>query len=286
MTEERKQMFKLSANIVRDRLASESALDVKIIDSLDKDTVQVVYGQADQIQDVLSAISIPHTVIQPELLHLTKLKPNQTLFVNCHTPGYNDSATKVVADCVNEGGQLITTDWALNTLVQKAFPGKLSYSGGNTVDSVVSMRMTSDESSYVMKGFKHEDSWKLAGGAHPINVDDKDKVKVLLFSEELASSQSRNGAILVTFDYGKGTVYHMVSHFALQQTIDVDRKNSKFDSANSYAQAKGATESTVNLIRTYEEQQKEINYENVQAATTCSEFVMRSLIQQHMKIPK
>lgn len=154
------------------------------------------------------------------------------------------------------------------------------------------MTDTCTDDLYIMRGFKNEDVWKLAGGAHPITVLDKRRVKVLLFSDELAAKHSGDGAILVYFEHEKGRVYHMISHFALQQTVDLDNKEKrKFDTANSYATAKGATADTVERIRTYEEAQPQVetrvvNYENVQAATTCSEFVMRALIQQHKCMKK
>jgi hypothetical protein len=53
----------LSASIVRDRIAAESADDLKIIDCLTKDDVVVVKGGADQIEDVLTAIGIPFTQV-------------------------------------------------------------------------------------------------------------------------------------------------------------------------------------------------------------------------------
>jgi len=48
-------------------------------------------------------------------------------------------------------------------------------------------------------------------------VLDPQRVKVLIRSKEI---EQRHGEspVLVTFNYGEGTVYHMISHFYLQRT--------------------------------------------------------------------
>jgi len=271
---------------------------------------------------VLAAIRVPHVVIAPNLLHLTKLTPDKTLYVNCHTSGYDPATAAHIAAFVEAGGQMITTDWVLNTLLEKAFPNMLKYGGQSTTDGAVKITNRSDEDDEVLKGFKGEEIWRLCGGAHPITIVNKEKVKVLISSEELAQRYQGDGAILVRFEHGLGVVYHMISHFALQHNktstpssssstpspspapaaaaaaAATSQYDSIFEFANqteskskaklaNYVQGKGARAETVAQFQQLEQENTNLwNYDNVQNACTSSEFVMRSVLKQKKKFEK
>jgi len=66
-----------------------------------------------------------------------------------------------------------------------------------------------------LKDFLGEKVWYLAGGSHPVKILDPDRVKVLI-SSSTESALPKGSPILVRFTHGKGTVYHMISHFNLQ----------------------------------------------------------------------
>jgi len=173
--------------------------------------VIVVRGNADKIESVLAAIGVPHTVIEPTTLHTFKLSPEQTVYINCH-PSYPAGSAQNVADFVHTGGQLITTDHVLTHLVQQAFPNTIRHSGGSTADHVIEIEINEAEAEDgVLKGFANEKTWWLAGGSHPVSVVDKKAVCVLI------KGKSDSSPILVRFKHGDGTVYHMTSHFHLQQ---------------------------------------------------------------------
>jgi len=57
----------------------------------------------------------------------------------------------------------------------------------------------------------------LEGSSYPIQILDKKKVRVLVQSDEL-KKQYKHGAVIVSFEWGKGIVYHMISHFYLQRS--------------------------------------------------------------------
>ena len=48
-------------------------------------------------------------------------------------------------------------------------------------------------------------------------VLDKEKVKVLVRSDEL-KRRYKHDPVIVSFEWGKGVVYHMISHFYLQRS--------------------------------------------------------------------
>jgi len=160
---------------------------------------------------VLSAIGVPHIIIQAAELHNAKLNPDQTVYVNCHS-SYPKGAAENVAKFVKAGGQLITTDHVLNNLLHDAFPGYIKHEGASTPDKSVPIVCNEDEKQdEVLKGFMGEKEWWLAGGSHPITIENKDKVKILI-------RQTDGSPILVRFEVGEGTVYHMISHFYLQNS--------------------------------------------------------------------
>ena len=59
--------------------------------------------------------------------------------------------------------------------------------------------------------------WWLENSSYPIEIIDKEKVKVLVRSDEL-KRRYRHDPIIVSFEWGKGVVYHMISHFYLQRS--------------------------------------------------------------------
>mgnify|MGYP006870689599 CR=1 FL=1 len=57
----------------------------------------------------------------------------------------------------------------------------------------------------------------LESSSYPIEVLDHERVKVLVRSEELGK-QYKADPVIVRITWGKGVVYHMISHFYLQRS--------------------------------------------------------------------
>jgi len=296
-------LYDVSSKIVKDRIGAENVEDLSMINNLDASAVVVVFGSADKIQNVLTAINLPHTLIQPDQLHLVKLNPEQTLYINCHPTGYNPAAYEKVRQFINDGGQVISTDYTLNTLLQFVFPNTLRYDGASSQDETIGIVINNEEKDdEVLKGFKNEETWRLAGGSHPITILDEKNVKVLISSPQLGKLKASD-AILIRFEYGKGVVYHMISHFELQHA----NKTTKYQlnsmaqtgqgkgqalpskSVQEYAKSKGASMETVQKLEQLEANQKSdqddnyMNCDDVQNATTQSEFVYRAVVSKQKK---
>lgn len=144
--------------------------------------------------------------------------------------------------------------------------------------------------------------WWLEGCSYPIKILDKDKVKVLVRSDEL-KRRYKHGAVIVSFEYGEGIVYHMISHFYLQRSETRTKKQGKWTNKNfqksislflcmyvcagssskAYAEAQGASKETMDLFDSMEGKTPGINYGIVQSAATSSEFVSRCLVRQKKK---
>jgi len=120
---------------------------------------------------------------------------------------------------VEDGGFLFTTDWALRDVLETAFPGYVEYNGQQTGDEVVRVEIhrKDDPLLATLIGPDDDPQWWLEGSSYPIRVLNPEAVDVIISSKELGRKYGEP-AVFVTFEVGKGRVYHMISHFYLQRT--------------------------------------------------------------------
>lgn len=274
MKSQMQEAYKISGYIVKERLTSENKNNERVIKNISKSDLVVVKGTYDHIHLVLSSLNLPYSEITQIQLKDIKLEPHQTVFVNCASSFPAEDARRL-ATFVAEGGQLITTDWALKNILEVAFPDYVSYNQKPTADEVVRIEVV-DKTDDVIKGFldeKNDPVWWLEGSSYPIKIKDKEKVKVLIRSKELKDKYGEE-AVLIKFNYGKGIVYHMISHFYLQRTETKDIRQ-KSNAANYFKDKK------VESIQENEdvmEKAKNLDYGSVQSANTSSEFILRAVI--------
>ncbi|MDR0348547.1 MAG: hypothetical protein LBH90_03525 [Tannerella sp.] len=268
--------YSVSGKIVRERLAAEDPSSKEIIAGVSKDDLVVIDGDFDHMHLVLSSLGLPFVRIDHDELPGYTFRPGQTVFVNC-AASFPSGQAKKLAAFVAAGGQLITTDWALKYVLEKAFPGYVCYNQRPSVDEVIQVEIV-DREDPAVGGFRDEETqpvWWLEGMSYPIRVLNRDKVKVLIRSDELKERYGED-AVLVRFEYGKGVVYHMLSHFYLQRT---EVKNVvQEEKAEKYIIVKGASKN-----RRIMEDVKHLSYGEVQSANTSSEFIMRAVINQVRK---
>src|SRR5581483_3881827 len=113
---------------VVDRLKKNRPEDARTIERLADDDVIVVKGHSDQVEQVLDAIKIKHKLIAAEDLAKTKLDPKSVLVLNCNSRNnpYGESEWAKIRDFVDKGGYLFTSDWQLEFLYGKVFPGAIA----------------------------------------------------------------------------------------------------------------------------------------------------------------
>lgn len=270
--------YSVSGYMVSERLKQEDGQNEQIIKDISQNDLVVVDGTYDHIHMVLDALKVPFIRISQQNLGRTKLHPHQTVFINC-AGSFPAEYTRQLADFVAKGGQLITTDWALKHVLEKAFPGYVSYNDKPTGDEVVRIEVM-DKKDPVIAGFLDEKTdpvWWLEGSSYPIKVLNKERVKVLIRSKELKDKYGED-AVLIRFNYGEGTVYHMISHFYLQRTETKDAKQTT--SASLYMMDKNVSADKNEEVM---QKAKDLNYGTVQSANTSSEFIMRAVINQKKK---
>ncbi|MBI4144106.1 hypothetical protein HY486_02575 [Candidatus Woesearchaeota archaeon] len=174
--------------------------------------IVVVQGTYDHIEQLLPTIKVPFELIQPD--EIKKHNGGRVMFVNCRTYG-DGNAVEGAARFVEEGGRLVTTDWAVS-LATRAFPGKLS-KVNETTDDVVEIQCHTDIARRFV-GLNYAQchpKWWLESSSHIYTI--KNGVTPLITSEEMKEKYGQP-YVLVGFGAGKGEVFHFISHLELQRT--------------------------------------------------------------------
>ncbi|HEY42585.1 MAG TPA: hypothetical protein G4O11_01245 [Anaerolineae bacterium] len=210
--------YQVAQELLKDRLKDASPETLRELEQIHAADVIVVRGVHDHIEDVFEHAGTPFTAVNPEDLARADLRPDQIVFINCPgklTPG----GLQKIRTFVEEGGFLFTTDWALKHVLEKAFPGFVEYNLRPTRDEVVRIEVLESEDPFLKSVLDKEDDpqWWLEGSSYPIRILDKEKVKVLTTSKEIEERYGE-APVFITFDYGQGKIYHMISHFYLQRT--------------------------------------------------------------------
>lgn len=179
--------------------------------------ILVTLGEYDKVQQVLDHLQLPYQTLPCQVVETLPLRADQVLVVNC--PGrFSPAGLEALRRFVATGGTLITTDWALETTVQRAFPGTVEYTGQPTRDDVVPVSWVHPEAAFT-RGVEVPGqtlSWWLEASSYPIRVVDR-RVTVLVRSEEMGRRYGQD-PLVVTFEYGEGVVVHLTSHYYLQRS--------------------------------------------------------------------
>lgn len=184
--------------------------------------VFVVRGEHDHIEKVLRFLELPFQLVDP--LYVNKADfgfgSANTVFVNCAGSKLNRTGLTHIRDYVESGGKLVTTDWAVEHVIQPLFPGTIRRHGSRTTgDEVVEVEPPGDLGAVLLgiteQGLKPK--WWLESQSYPIEIDNPAAISVILTSAEM---EKRHGTpyIAVAFPYGKGAVLHFVSHLKAQRT--------------------------------------------------------------------
>jgi len=274
--------YRVADELLRDKLRKEAPEALQELEDLNAADVIVTHGQYDHIEQVFGQGGIPCTAVDPRQIDNANLRPDQVIFVNC--PGhFSPQGLRKLHQFVEEGGFLFTTDWALKHVVEPAFPGFLEYNGRSTADEVVRVEILDREDPFLSSilGPDDDPQWWLEGSSYPIRVLDPKKVKVLVTSKELGKKYGEP-AVFVTFEFGEGRVYHMISHFYLQRTETRTRRNA--GSSYSFLKEKGIGEAE--FARYAELGADDANLGAVESALTSRGMVSRVLYEKRMQMKR
>ena len=262
--------YNAGANIARNRMSTEAPLAAEALAAIQESDIVVVTGCYDHVERVLGALDVPYQTVGPGLLRQVRLRPDQMVVVNC--PGKLTGPEIVqIRDFVATGGTLFTTDWALRNVIEPAFPGYIEYNDNATTDDVVRIDVVDTNSPYLQGVLDSDDDpqWWLEGSSYPIRIIDADRVRVLIRSRELGEKYGEE-PVAVVFEYGKGEVFHMISHYYLQRA---ELRNDRHaQTAESYAMSKG-----VNFSPGMANAVADIKLGEVEAAATSSRLIANIL---------
>ena len=235
--DKRRRAYQAGGRIARERMTREAPMNAEALDAIEASDIVVVEGCYDHVELVLGALELPYQTIQAGHLHRVHLRPDQLLVINC--PGQLPAPEIVqVRDFVAAGGTLFSTDWALRNVLEPAFPGLVEFNERPTHDDVVRIDIIESDSPYLMGVLDADDDpqWWLEGSSYPIRVLDNKQVRVLITSRELGEKYGEE-PVAVVFNFGKGEVFHMISHYFLQRAEFRNARHQR--SAASYADDKG-----------------------------------------------
>ncbi len=205
-------------------------------DELKQSDIIVSKGEFDFIEKVFNGIGLKHNRIYPQQFGDIDLDPEKIIFINC--PGkVPTKGLRNLVTFVENGGFLFTTDWALKYVIEPGFPGYIEYNNRPTKDEVVRVEILTEDDPFLQSliGPNDDPQWWLESSSYPINIVNKKEVDILIKSTEIEKKYGES-AVFVTFDYGKGKVYHMISHFYLQRAETRTARHKK--SGKEYAYEK------------------------------------------------
>lgn len=190
--------------------------------SVAQNAVCNIKGQWDESQKILDNFGIRYLNMSAREFRTASLDNTRIVIVNCAGDLSRENIQKI-RDFVARGGYLLTTDWALAAVVQRAFPGFVEWSGQNTDNLIVdSYLLTQDPA--LLKGIPQRRTlWKLDQGSQMVKICHPGRVEVLARSAYLARFDSLRrdpyldpalfGVLAFQFKFGKGKVLHLVGHF-------------------------------------------------------------------------
>jgi len=277
-----KNAYRIAQELLKDRLKEVNPEAYRELQDIKEADVIVIGGSYDHIENVLSMAKTPHILINPADLEGAQLRPDQVIFINC--PGnLSPAGLRKIKTFVSSGGFLFTTDWALKHVLEEAFPGYVRYNEKTTKDEVVRVEILDTDDPFLksLLGPKDDPQWWLEGSSYPIQILDKEKVKVLVRSKEIEKKYGE-APVFITFDYGEGKVYHMISHFYLQRS-ETRTKRQKL-SGEKYVFEK---ELQLSVMPKYEELGlKDASLGDVESAFTSSAMMSKIMFDKRMQIKK
>ena len=276
--EKMKKAYDVSSKILEKKMEKERPLDLEILRKVKESAIIVVAGQYDKIELVLDLIKVPYVLIYPSEVDKLELSTDQILIINC--PGnLSDGALDKIKTYVKNGGFLFTTDWALLNVLEKLFPEKVRYNKMPTRDDCVAVEVV-DKGNKFLEGLFTTDEqpiWWLETSSYPIEIVNKGEVKVLVISKEMQEKYGQ-APIVITFDYGAGTVLHMTSHYYLQRAELRTKRHAT--SAKEYAEKEmGLSEKDIDMDKL-----KEVSLGEAEAAYSSAQFISNVIIEKQKQV--
>jgi len=201
-----KKAYQVAATAVRQRFAEQHPKSLEILNRIRPQDVAVYSGSYDRVEDILKCLKVPMTMDPKAGQTQAKI-----IFLNC-SGAYNHLPIYQLGQQVKNGKWLVSSDWALGKVIAKVFPKTVGWNSKSTGDEVISVEASLNSlwSDVVVLGA--DPQWWLESSSHPIEILNSEKVKIEAASHELLVRYNAP-IVAVSFDWGKGHVFHVISHF-------------------------------------------------------------------------
>ncbi|MBL1179344.1 hypothetical protein [Pantanalinema sp. GBBB05] len=273
-----KKAYDVAAIAVRQRLAEQHPEDLQVLNKLRKQDVAVYSGSFDRVQDILLCLKVPCTM-NPD----PKALDAKIIFVNCSN-SYDKARIEQLSQRVYEGKWLASSDWALGQFIEPAFPGMVKFTGRATGDEVISVEpsLNSLWSDVVVLGA--EPQWWLEGSSHPIEILSPAKVTIEAASHDLLSRHSAP-VVAVSFDWGKGHVFHVISHFWCKRSRTPTQRHHGPCTDFLKVGMKLSDDSIDKVLTIAQIKADTLNFAQLQSAVTSTELIAQLCIRAARAVP-
>ncbi|MFX0103212.1 MAG: hypothetical protein ACFFCS_26845 [Candidatus Hodarchaeota archaeon] len=277
-----KQAYSASSKILKKKMERERKADFQTLNQIMDNEIIIIRGTYDRIEDVFDILKIPYGLMEDYQFEGVNIRPTQTLIINCPGDGFSKKSLEKIKDFVKEGGFLLTTDWVLKNVLEKIFPDHVKFNEQSTRDDVVKVEIV-DKSSPYLKGMFEKDAeplWWLESTSYPIKILRPNDVKVLIQSREMKKKYGES-PIVITFNYEKGTVLHMTSHYYLQRTELRSDRHKK--SAKEYAvEEMGLSKEEIAGDADFDD----LSLAEAESAYTSQQFIVNTMVERKKKVEK
>ncbi len=186
-----------------------------VLENATRDQIIEIKGEWDDASHVLRTFGLPHTRITAKKFSEVDLRRVKIVVVNCegHLP---NEAILSLRNYVAMGGYLLTTDWALQNVVERAFPRTVKwYEGYYTSDSsnrIVPAVIVGEDKS-LTAGCPPIGHWQLVKKSQIAQVVNPTNVQVLARTRLMTEDPEGLGILAVVIGHGTGKILHLVGHF-------------------------------------------------------------------------
>ncbi len=176
----------------------------------------IIYGKYDDTGRTISDLGVPYTTINTGDVEGYDLSETKVIVVDC-PGGLSPVAMNKLRDFVARGGYLFTTDWLLDSLIEKTFPGYIAWNKAVARKKMYDANLLGKDPQ-LHKYTVTSAYWKMDIHCHLIHIINKAAVRPLAFSRSLIlEDPDHKGYLAVMFPFGRGYVMHMTAHFDRSQ---------------------------------------------------------------------
>lgn len=264
--------YKVAAVSVRQRFAEQHPEMLDILNRINQSNIAVYSGSFDKVEEVLKYLQVPYTM-NPNTENLNA----EIIFVNCST-NYDNQLIKDLSQQVENGKYLVSSDWALGRFIAKAFPNTVKPTNNSTKDEVISVEanLNSLWSEVVVLGA--DPQWWLETSSHPIEILNHEKVQIEAASHDLLKNYNAP-IVAVSFDWGKGHVFHVISHFWCKRTRVLTPRHQAPCTDFLEAGMKLSQEGIEKVLRETNIRANTLNFAQIQSAATATELIAQLCIK-------